>query len=395
MIPEQLGLPDTRQRQRQRIDALDGARGTAMLVVFLAHFTDAFYRPVTSARHHALLLVTRMASPAFICISGMMLGILHHRGRDRFDRVRDRLIDRGLFLIIVGHPLLTVAMFWMSATWSDAFRVLFITDTIGICLILGSLLVTHLGAGARALLGAALLLSSWTMMVLWSPAPLGGGDWVEELLFGAWRENWLAYNVPPLPWLGLYLIASGLGSEFARLYDDGKRARLRRVALGLGLGAAAFGLLLRVVIDRAAESVASPVLREHLVGLGIVTQRLPPTPTYMLFYGGVALIMFAGLLAIEPTVVGGAIIRWLTLFGRTSLVCFVLQFYVYYVGVLLLPRPPEVYAPLYFLATVVLLRLIARRWERSGGKRFLTVGYPRLLHRDHPTPALVDSGHRR
>src|SRR5262249_38277518 len=159
-------------------------------------------------------------------------------------------------------------------------------------------------------------------LLLVDPAQLGRRGWIEELLVGAWHEHWLAYNVPPLPWLGLYLVASALGSLFARLHDQGRRAQLRQVFLALGGAALAAGLLLRVGLGWLAERVASPVLKEQLIALGIVIQRLPPSPTYMLFYSGVALLMLTLLLTVESTAWGAALIRWLSVFGRNSLVCF-------------------------------------------------------------------------
>ncbi len=375
-------VPDLAAPAAKRMEAVDAARGTAMLLVFFAHFSDAFFRPfVSTDHHHPLLLLTRMASPAFMCISGLMLGILHHGKRDRFGSLRDRLIDRGLFLVLVGHPLLTVAMIWIWPTWSDAVRVLFITDTIGFCLIVGSLLITRLGPGARVLVGAGLLFTHWVLLMFWMPDSEGPAWWAKVVLIGVWRPEGLTYNFPPLPWLGLYLMASALGGTFARLYEEGKRRRLQITVFWTGLAAISLGLFLKEVFAHSAELVSSASFADHLVSLGFLTQKMPPSPAYLAFYGGAALVMLSFLLAIEQTTVGRMFIRWAALFGRTSLACFVAQFYVYYVGVFLLPRPPVIFVPIYFLATVVLMRVIARVWDETNGNRLFTVGYPRIAQR--------------
>lgn len=375
-------VPDLAAPAAKRMEAVDAARGTAMLLVFFAHFSDAFFRPfVGSEHHHPLLLITRMASPAFMCISGLMLGILHHAKRDRFGPLRDRLIDRGLFLVLVGHPLLTVAMIWISPTWSEAVRVLFITDTIGFCLIVGSLLIARLGPGARLLIGAGLLFTAWVLLMFWMPDSEGPAWWAKVVLIGVWRPEGLTYNFPPLPWLALYLMASALGGTFARLYEEGNRRRLQIMVLSTGLAAMSIGFLLKRVFAHSAELVSSASFADHLVSLGSLTQKMPPSPAYLAFYAGAALVMLSFLLAFEQTTVGQMFIRWAALFGRTSLACFVAQFYVYYVGVFLLPRPPVIYVSIYFVATVILMRLVARAWDAANGNRLITVGYPRVAQR--------------
>jgi hypothetical protein len=109
-----------------------------------------------------------------------------------------------------------------------------------------------------------------------------------------------------------------------------------------------------------------------------LTEKLPPGPGYVLFYGGVALLLFWAVLALDRLAWGRAVSRWSALFGRCSLACFVAQFYVYYAVVYRLPHPPEVLAPLYFAATLVVLRLFARTWDRHGWNRLITVGYRRI-----------------
>jgi len=58
-----------------RLEGLDGARGFAMLLVCLSHFGDAYLRPLGLDREHELLTdSTLAATPAFILVSGLVLG---------------------------------------------------------------------------------------------------------------------------------------------------------------------------------------------------------------------------------------------------------------------------------------------------------------------------------
>jgi uncharacterized membrane protein len=373
-----------------RIDVIDVARGAAMLLVFFSHFLEAYFQSFRQIHPHPLQLATRIATPAFVLISGVTLAVLFARGRDRFEATRDRLLDRGLFLVLVGHPLFAIAHRFIESSWADAFRVVFITDTIGLAVIVGALLITRVGARARLLLGAALLLTGWTLPLTWEP-PIPGVMWaVKDFLVGDVRDQWLTYNFPPVPWLGLYLVASAAGVPFARAFARGtERALPLRLTL-LGGASAALALALHFVTG----ALAAPGARAGHVGaltrLGTLTQKLPPSPAYMLFYGGLALVVFAALLLVHRTRPGRAFAAWVSLFGKSSLAAFLFQFYVYYIAVSLLPRPPEPLMPVYFVATVFLLRALVKAWEAGKWNRLITVGYPAFRSRfgkRRPAPA--------
>jgi uncharacterized membrane protein len=347
-----------------------------MLVVFLAHFADAFYG--AHPRHRLFILITRMASPAFVSLSGVMLGVLHCRHSEHFADTRDRLIDRGLFLLLVGHPLLMGA-FMVRSAWAETWRVLFITDTLGVCLIVGSLLIDRLTVRARLRLGASCLMLAWLLIVFWSPAAHSNTWWLKDILTADWRVDGFAYKFPLLPWFGLYMLGSSAGSVLAaRIGDPTFRDRVRARVLVIGLGSIAMAVVARAVLRAVARLPAAAEDAAGLRQMASLTEKLPPGPGYVLFYGGLALLLFWVVLVLDRVRWGQAFNRWSALFGRCSLACFVTQFYVYYVAVYRLPHPAEIFAPLYFAFTVVLLRLFARAWDRQGWNRLITVGYPRL-----------------
>src|SRR5690349_11865272 len=95
-VPQAVSPPSTRLR------FLDAARGTAMLFVLLSHFGAVFFR--SSARSLWAVAFTRVgmiASPAFILISGVLLGVLYKASGPRFRSFRIKAIDRGLLLLLV------------------------------------------------------------------------------------------------------------------------------------------------------------------------------------------------------------------------------------------------------------------------------------------------------
>ena len=359
--------------RRARIDIIDAARGTAMLLVFLSHFVEAFYYPYPSLRPQYLRVVLRIATPSFVWISGVTLAVLYERNRERFAPMRDRLIDRGLFLVLVGHILFVPAYRFMADSWAAAFRVVFITDTIGVCVIVGALLVDRIGPRGRLLLGAAVLASAWGLTVGWDPRIPSHAWRLKDFLVGDVRDRWLGYNFPVVPWLGFYLMASGAGAWFARNSDpERERFVIARAALLGGAGVAA-ALIVKLAFDvLGAHAPARAAALSHLAAL---THKLPPSPAYLCLYGGSALLAFAGLLLARRTRLGRAFTSWVELFGRHSFAAFLLQSYVYYMAVTVLPRPPTIFLPLYFLGTLLVLRVLVSAWARVGGNRLITIGY--------------------
>jgi hypothetical protein len=354
-----------------------------MLLVFASHFLEAYYDPFPLTRPHAFQLVTRIATPSFVLISGVTLAVLFARSRGGFAATRDRLVDRGLFLILVGHPLFMVANRYMESSWADAIRVVFITDTIGAAVIVGALVIARAGPRTRLLLGLGLLLAAWTTALAWNP-PIPSTLWrVKDLLVGDGREPWLSYNFPPIPWLGLYFVASAAGGYLARAHElghDRTTALPLRLAL-VGAAAVAAALLLHLGTRALGGTAAFAGHVTTLALLGSPTHKLPPSPAYILCYGGLALLMFAALLLVQRARLGRAFTNWVVLFGKNSLSAFLFQFYVYYLAVRVMPRPPEALLPVYFLATLILIRVSVKAWQRHDGNRLLTVGYPALMRR--------------
>jgi hypothetical protein len=223
--------------------------------------------------------------------------------------------------------------------------------------------------------------------VAWNPL-VGTWAWrTKDLLVGDWRDHWANYSFPLFPWLGFYLIATAAGSWFARQWSAGHQHRIARLAAIAGAGSVAAARAMEGVWQWAAPHLS--LAQSHAVALAVLAspEKLPPTPVYFLRYGGLALILFALVLATQETIRGQRVLRWSSVFGRCSVVAYVVQYYVYYGFEYLLPRPPERWAPLYFVATVALIWAVVWCWERANGNRLITVGYPDIFHRVR-SPAL-------
>jgi uncharacterized membrane protein len=363
--------------RKPRVAFIDAARGTAMLAVFFAHFMAAYeavFKPGASTLVDDLHWATLTASPAFVVISGVMLGLLYERNQARWSTMRDRFVDRGLTLLVLGHTLIGAAVSIRSGV-DAGFRRIFITDTIGVSLIIGATVIVRLVPWQRVVTGVLALLTSWIVPFFWLPRAGGVGWRVEDVIFG--EGMWLANNFPPLAWFGVFVVGSAAGAAVGRLGQENPR-RLARASGGLGVVLIGVALAAKVGFHALARLHALAAHATRLNYLGSITGKFPPSPTYVLFYGGLALLLFTLVLAWAETPFGAAANRWTALFGRTALISFLAQFYVYYVGVTFLPHPRGWWIGVYFATTVLLLRRFARLWDQLNGNRWFTIGYPAL-----------------
>lgn len=377
---------------RTRFHAIDTARGLAMLLVFLSHFSRHYFRAVGAhSIHDALAWLTRISTPAFVLLSGMMLGLLRYEQRENFLSTRDKLVDRGLFLLLVCHPLIALAEIPAAIKagfpWHAPFTMeVFVTDAIGVALIAGAFIAQRASVRERLGLGAVLLSVHWLSDVLWMPSGHSILLALREVISGRLHEPVLYYGFPLLPWFGVYLMGSGLGELFATWRDRNDVDRSSVVALRVGLGALGSVTLLKVLLLplKSLHHDGATTLVDRVLLLGSVGEKLPPSMAYVGFYGGFALVILSVLLAAEAADRHrrpGPVRRWAALVGRNSLVAFVIQVYVYYVGVLLLPKPPLWVSPLYFAATVVLLLALLKICDTHRMNAYFCVGYARWARR--------------
>jgi hypothetical protein len=355
-VDEGIALSDVHDSAR-RIHGIDAARGMAMLLVCLSHFTNTAFRlnPDSSARH-VLVHVGMVASPTFMLISGMMLGLLYETRRESFGGIARGLIGRGLFLLTVAHVLILLAVLPDYQT----VRISFITDVIGVAVVTGPFLMHRLGVGARLGLAVASMASGVAMSVLWFPATSVGGV-MRYLLAGPWGSE-MPGNFPLLPWMALYLFGSTLGGWIARL-QVGRRYRAIELGLiGVGSAGVCLGVAANFVFDLIGVSGA-------IGSLASPTQKFPPSPAYLAFFGGCGLIM-TGFLLIAQRLPISPITTWLRLLGRTSLCVFILQYHVYYLAMRFVPDAVLQFWLILFAASLAFISACAWMWEKAGGNRW-------------------------
>jgi hypothetical protein len=120
--------------------------------------------------------------------------------------------------------------------------------------------------------------------------------------------------------------------------------------------------------------------------------KLPPGPTYLLFYGGIASVLVGGLILAIERGWWARLLASVAVVGRASLLVFLLQWFVYWLLVPLLPVPSRLVLIPYFAISIAGLWIAAWGWGRIGGNRFITVGLRAFAERGRGRSNTVGSG---
>jgi uncharacterized membrane protein len=365
---------------QERIAAIDATRGTAMFFVFLSHFVESYIRPTGHYKIMSILYrISMVASPTFMLISGIVLGYLYETHKENFGPMRESLIGRGLFLLTIGRLFIVIAHIPLAGGIREAFGWGFITDAIGISVIVGSLIVGYVKPLARLYLGLGLFMVSWWLILGWIP-PRGFFEASKDLLFGpvaGYGDDVYADIFPLIPWLSLYIVGSYLGSTMGLLQIrqgmKGMSTFVGRIGWGaISLVAVVLAFRLFIGLPRKTESTSTLFFLFY-------SQKLPPTILYFLFYGGIGLIILYFFLRYEKNVMTRRIIHFTEIIGKSSLFVFILQYYVYFTFIVLLKLEYTLFWPCYFLASISIIYLITRFWYDRGFNKYLTIPYSRLL----------------
>lgn len=360
-----------------RLALIDATRGIAMLFVFLAHFADiVVVQPSTRSYRQQLEHVGMIASPLFIIVSGTILGLLYVSRAEDFPGIRYRMIDRSLLLLTIGHALIAVANMPLLVHSSDAWRMIFITDTIAVCALAGSTLIRVVPARHRIGLGAALYALSWTLVICWHPVDTQTGA-IKDFIVGPYPDSrWWVYVVPVLPWFSVYFASSTLGEYLARSSRGNASRDFGRKLVRFGIAAIGVGCAMKlgylVLLKVRLLSGATEVQIAHLLTGPFA--KIPPSPDYLAVYGGAGLTLMGLLLRYGARPELARAVSWLALIGRNSLFVFIVQYYVYFVLLHAIRRPPMFAWPMLFAASVLGIVATAWWWDRRNGNRFLTVG---------------------
>jgi len=303
--------------------------------------------------------------------------------------MRRRYINRGLFLLLIVH-LVLLAAHAPRAQGQSRLMWVFITDPIGVALLVAAMLVGTMSPMRRALLGIGLYVCAWLEVVWWMPET-AAGTVIKGVLFGP--EGPLRYSFPIVPWVGVFLVATCIGEAASGTVIE----NIRRDAVGRGAGAIARlgggAIVVALMLKAAGKLAVRAGLWTADSTLDVLTsqyQKLPPGPVYVLFFGGAGLLSLAAFFPIIRYRLAVTLTAWLQLLGRCSLVVFVVQYFVYWLIVPTWLQVPSVALwPLTFTATLVPLTALACVWDWYDLNRLLTVGYPwpqigRFLVPDRP-----------
>src|SRR5438105_3196553 len=157
----------------ERVGSIDAARGAAMLFVCLAHFTNSYHfvsgSEVTQVTGAYILAIAMLASPSLILVSGSVTGFLYVTRRNSFDYLRRRLFDRGVFLILIAHPILASSGWFTPEGLATTLKQGYITDVIALAIMIGPTVVEQVRARDRLILAALLFSLDWLAIVAWGP----------------------------------------------------------------------------------------------------------------------------------------------------------------------------------------------------------------------------------
>jgi uncharacterized membrane protein len=364
-----------------RIASIDAARGAAMLFVCLAHFSNAyFFVSGADAMGMYLVIVGMIASPTFVTVSGLVAGFLAVTRSKSFAQLRYKLIDRGLFLLIVGHAILALSGALAGSGFVHAYQVGYITDVVGFAVVVGPWVVTLLKPKPRLLLAAGVFVTSWLAVFFWDPSGGLAGAAKQYLIGVSHSEDSTRGDFPVLPWFAVYLAGTVIGERLGEYYRANKEQVGHLMLAKLGAVALTLGVAAKVALY--SIRVAAPTL-EHVHPLLMFSvssyQKFPPGPVYLVLFGGAGMLLVAGILEAGRRGIQPFLLNQLRQVGLASLFVYILQFYVYVVVVRSLRLPYSPFWPFLFLLSIVFLAKAAAVWNARDGNRFLTVGVGALF----------------
>jgi hypothetical protein len=367
------------------VGSIDAARGAAMLCVFLSHFTAAYFWPNGPFELASYLATASMlASPTFVIVSGMVVGFLAITDPQAFPELRIKLVDRGVFLLIVGHFLLVLTEGSTFANFGHAYSTSFITDAIAVAIIVGPWLSTALGSRGRLALAIASFVLDWWAVAAWHPV---GAVLRTVKIYIVGTSSLTDGNgsqvFPIIPWTAVYLAATVLGEQIGRMYAAGMQKNAQQLLARVGLvsfivGSAAYAV---VSVTRRAGAWQDQFAANPLSFLSIY-QKFPPGVVYIAFFGGAGILMLALILEIDRRAMFPWAMNQLRHVGRASLFAFIAEYALYRALLARLDLPYSPFWPGLFALSVIVLVYAAGQWDRRGANRFVTVGIKALARRN-------------
>jgi hypothetical protein len=364
-----------------------------MLLVCAAH-VDHHFAATSPLLASLFVLVTRIATPTFLLLSGFVIGYLLRTSRGK---VGLSLVDRGLFLLLVAHwglGLANIAEYgwreWLLGRVS-------IIDAVGVALFI-AVLLRRRSPAMLAALGGAMCLVSWYLANTLAPQTETGAL-AAAVLFEIRYADRPMIDIALVPYVGLFLIGMALSGHLHSALLAGNHAAIaRRLLLFAGAAIALVGIA--IAAWKIGERLApGPFWSSELGDTLRMTLdprvKRPPSPAYLLFYGGAGLLMLAAFFHRKPTWLIASVTPPLRLIGQASLVVFIAQDWLFFVVPKVLGFETVSAVPFwlaYLALSVYALYRLARLWRRHNGNRYLTIGLKNRGASKRLRPALQIAG---
>jgi len=274
--------------------------------------------------------------------------------------MRRRFIGRGIYLLTAAHIAILIPHFVFEWDIVQGLRWMFITDTIGVNMIVGSILIEKFTMVPRIAVSLSLYTVSAVLAETWHPAG-NLGLALKDVLVGAdYSGGFFHEFFALLPWFAYYFASSVLGQSLARIADGPEPERRFRNNLWI-FSAVLLGFGALVVLNRTAlRAFGTQSLQLDLSLLISPFAKRPPSPMYFIVHCGMGTTILAAFLTWRRR---NRFTRWVTsvasVLGRTSLVTYVFHYYIYFgiIAVLALPYSPS--WPLLFAGTLIIITVFA------------------------------------
>lgn len=324
-----------------RIHSLDVARGLAITLAILQHsYLNANFALFSDSSNWFMWTTTNLAPIAFVAVSGAA-STYSLLSKSDWCRAYQQVIVRAFLMLTVAHLLINLS----SYPWAlrqgllqgsedlpliEQLALGFpVTDTIALCLLVSPALVVCFGQRLRAIIIVLLIATTITVKGLADPtsAPF---PLLREALFGVLGDFRVSgepktFWWPLVPWLGVFLSGTFFGEALARFAHGKLDARVLVIQLirsTAALGICSLFLTLGYTLLKA----------RYLQDWGPeVFRAMYPSRTTTLLPGYLALLtlILAALTYVVDVQGHFDRVLWvLSVFGRTSLFAFVIQFLI-------------------------------------------------------------------
>jgi hypothetical protein len=292
-----------------------------------------------------------------------MVGYLYTSRPETFAHVRSKLARRALFFLTAGHLLILGAHVQTLVDFTHTARLLFVTDTIALALLVSPRLLT-VPPRARLIGAVAAYVTSCALVFLWEPH---GMTWriIKDTVVGPdGPGSFWSYNVPILPWLAVHAAGTVLGGLLAVSISSDGRQRIEAQLVSVGCTLVAAAAAVRIICWWLIAHLLTPRGDASAIArqLSSPWNRLPPSPAHMLLFSGMALLGIAAVFAAERLHIFVRLTEWLGVVGQTSAFVFVFQFYVFYVFIPTWMPLHLALSPVIFLGAMLVIGAAARIW---------------------------------